>query len=621
VGAGLAENFEAVSIQPPDAFELALPVAPTIGIKPRYRPAVTATGARSNVAGKLQVVEQAPLVGRPAMFRTVTVTERLKQSPAIETKQAAVATKHRVVATFALDAELLAMVDDLPVPGVKNPNRPPDFYTFGEINPNVLGGIAAGQFDPNPPDGDEAAFFSAAVRALDDSTAILRVVEGRLQFYRAAIDRCRDTLDEVSVSAQTGQTRLDFLEKKLAEARHDLAVALALLEEEKKRVDAVNDRREDVLETQVRFLCFQRPRIADLLVDTPVRALDPAPLADPLPACRARHVEPPAELSTFVNLLRECPLRWFHRLPPLLQSLDRLDMLHATLLQAKSRAAVYLGSPLLLPAKIEIGPLAPARATLLALNAQREVVSKRRIETSQVDLSGIAQQSWKGALDVARRVLSIGDLLDIPHGRPQVAQLSAQELEQISMVAACLWASFTDVLPALRLDWVERLSEFDDSADLRRLSSLPRWGEVDALARRDLQGMVDWLFQRIDQSEPEAVATMSDLVRVALLLASHAPVDKIVAAAVAEATTVKQGGSVRLKVDPAHVRIGMHVLLFNGNATAARGVIEDVSAGSAIARVVDAYQESIKLAQDARVQITEPVPTQTFGIYTVRAAT
>jgi hypothetical protein len=249
------------------------------------------------------------------------------------------------------------------------------------------------------------------------------------------------------------------------------------------------------------------------------------------------------------------------------------------------------------------------------------VVSKRRIESSQLDLSGIAQQSWKGALDVAHRMLSIGDLLDIPHGRPQVAQLSAQELEQISMVAACLWASFADVLPALRLDWVERLSEFDDAADLRRLSSLPRWGEVDPLARRDLQGMVDWLFQRIDQSEPEAVATMSDLVRVALLLASHAPVDKIVAAAVAEATTVKQGGSVRLKVDPRRVRIGMHVLLFNGNQTVARGVIEDVSAGGAITRVVDAYQESIKLAQDARVQITEPVPTRTFGVYTVRAAT
>ena len=106
-------------------------------------------------------------------------------------------------------------------------------------------------------------------------------------------------------------------------------------------------------------------------------------------------------------------------------------------------------------------------------------MAQSRAEIARIDLAAVEQQSWKGAAELAKQVLSLGDLLDIPHGRAEVARLGARELDEILRVATALWAGFGEVLPALRLDWVERLSQFDAPFDLRRLSSLPRWEEIE----------------------------------------------------------------------------------------------------------------------------------------------
>ncbi len=236
---------------------------------------------------------------------------------------------------------------------------------------------------------------------------------------------------------------------------------------------------------------------------------------------------------------------------------------------------------------------------------QRRQAAAHRTARARLDLALVERQSWQGAAGLAHQVLSLGDLLDVSHGRAEVARLGARELDNILRVATALWADFATVLPALRLEWVERLSQLDEPSDLRRLTSLPRWEEVEVLDRRALQALVDWLFQRIDSGVPEAVALINDLVRVCLLLASHAPVDRLVAGHVAEDTHLRPGGTVPLVVDLARVRIGMQVVLFAQGQAVARALVEDLGDGRATARVLQAFDGAASVAKDARVEFTD----------------
>ncbi len=58
---------------------------------------------------------------------------------------------------------------------------------------------------------------------------------------------------------------------------------------------------------------------------------------------------------------------------------------------------------------------------------------------------------------------------------------------------------------------------------------------------------------------PDAVALVNDLVRVCILLASHAPVNQVIAGALHEPATIRPGGLLKLAIDPAYVRVGMPV--------------------------------------------------------------
>jgi hypothetical protein len=179
----------------------------------------------------------------------------------------------------------------------------------------------------------------------------------------------------------------------------------------------------------------------------------------------------------------------------------------------------------------------------------------------------------------------------------------------ISRVAACLYGRFGKVAPQVRLAWAEQLSQYDDPVNLRNLASLPRWDAIEYLDRRELQGLADWLFERVDATEPQAVALMSDLVRLCILLASHAPVNDIVAGHVHQAVVVQPGARVELAADVTKVRVGMQVLLYaesaGGPEVVARGVVEDLGDGKAAARVVQAARPTVNLSVNARVQFLE----------------
>jgi hypothetical protein len=182
-------------------------------------------------------------------------------------------------------------------------------------------------------------------------------------------------------------------------------------------------------------------------------------------------------------------------------------------------------------------------------------------------------------------------------------------LEQLSRVATCLNARFAAVKPVLRLDWAERLSQFDEPVNLRALSNLPRWGEIEVQDRRELQSLVDWLFQQFSSMQTEAITFGSDLVRLSLLLACHAPVNQIISGRVLKPTTVQPDGRLQISMDPLQVRIGMPVLVYsNLNTVVARGIVEDLNGGLATAKITQTTQVNLALSETTRVQFLRQSP-------------
>jgi hypothetical protein len=540
------------------------------------------------------ITQQPPIVGEVYDFRTTTVAKRIESPPALEAKSFSVAAKFDVMSGLQ---DLDIAIADVPVAGLGTTG------TFGEITGGKLGEILKGTFDPDPANGDEADFLGSGVKALDDAVVTLRAVEGRVQQYRAAIEKCRKaaaTLRELSVSVDR---RLKEIADNLTEARHDVSVARALLAEEIARVGAVNTRRDEILANHVPFIAYLRPRLVETVLPAPVRVVHPGLTEAPVPACLARDVEIPPELRGMVDLFREVPVRWYVHVRRVLDRFDRLDLLHGAVLNARSRASFKMPGEAAAVTGIEAaGKL--GKGVFKAFTAQQRLLSEMRVRTAQLDLTAFVGLSWQQSRDQAEDVLSLGDLVDGGHGRTDVAQAAAREIEQISRIAGCLYAAFGDVLPRIRLDWAERLSQYDEPITLRNLATLPRWGDVDYLDRREMQGLVDWLYSRLDAGQPGAVGLVSDLVRICILLASHAPVGQIIAGHLPRPTVVAPGRRVELNVDLSKVRVGMHVLMYEQQTVVARGVVQDLAAGKAAAQILETSRPSLTLDTGARVQFT-----------------
>jgi hypothetical protein len=595
-----------------------------------FKPTVSPTAA---LAGDI-IRQQTAIVGRPLDFRTVTVAERIKQPPAPEAKDFTVSSKYEVLRALEELAKIIVL-DDLTLPGFYDyqpvgdslslQTTPVELFdrtgkktivqmkievprTIKFIVDNRLSAqVLSGLHDPDPTDGDEPAFFASAVRASDYTVAYLRTVESRIQAYRNIIADCRKVLSQLIVLAGNVASRLNVIEDHLAEMRHDLAVARALKADEDLRVDNINRRRVEIIREHVGFLAFCRERTTDLHdVSVKVRELDPAEVVSPVPACLAREVSPPPELHAMADLLRDAPVKWFTSVHPLLDKFDRLDYLHRAVVSAKARANTP--SPVVeLATRVSASSGFFGKAIEQAVRAQQVVVSQMRVRVAQLDLSAFTAQSWQVARDQAREVVSFGDLIDGGHGRGDISQQAAREFADITHVAACLYSALSVVLPVIRLNWAERISQFDTAVDLRNLSSLPRWGEIAFLDRREMQTYTDWLFSRVNRKQPEAVSLINDMVRVCILLASHAPVNQITSAHVSQKTEVTKGGQVTLTVEPSSVKIGMEVLMYRAGQIAARGIVEDLTGGRTAARVTQVYgaSKTTSLEENDHVQIAE----------------
>jgi len=541
----------------------------------------------------IDVIEQSPIIGRsPA---SVIVGERLKQPAAIETRDFSLAGRQNVVENLAL----LGIFKDLPVPGAA--------LNFGQVKPGTLPPEPIDE-KALPKNADEVEYFSRAVHALDLTVAALRLGEGRVQAYRGAIALCRTTMAELLALQSQINQRLRVVETELAEARQDVSVAKALQAEERARVGRINERRQRILSEHVTFLAYQRPRSADLLLTPPWRRLDPGYVADPLPPCLNDSQPIPRELRAMTDLLRDAPLSWFATLPQSLDRIDRVDSLVRLFESARQTSNPSISSAAV-AVPITTGSTPISQSIERIYGQRQQLVLQKRQLINQIDINAIAALSWQESRKQAEQILTLGTLLDGNHRRPEVTNQAATLLKQLSQVATCLHARFAAVRPALRLDWAERLSQFDEPVNLRTLTNLPRWGEIDDLGRRELQSLVDWLFQQFSSNQAEAIDFGSDLVRLSLLLACHAPVNQIISGRVLKPTTVQPDGRLQISMDPLQVRIGMSVLVYsNSNTVVARGIVDDLNGGLATAKITQTTQVNLALSETTRVQFLRQSP-------------
>ena len=342
-----------------------------------------------------------------------------------------------------------------------------------------------------------------------------------------------------------------------------------------------------------------------MLLSVPVHTLHPDLSEAPFPVCDVDDEETPEELSAMMDVIREAPLKWFVFSKDLLKRINRLNDLRVLIKSAKLRAKTKTTKHRLLNVQYDgLNRLAQGiNKTLLA--SHRSIALLRR-QTALIDLVRFDRFGWNETRERANEVISLGDIIDGNHGRMGASTRASRELERIERVATCLYIHFTEVLPSIRLDWAERLSQFDAPVNLRNLFSLPRWGEIDYAERNEMQRLVDWLYQRIVAVDSDAADMIGDLIRICILLASYAPVNKIISGLVPEPTTVRVGGKVNIIADLTRVRIGMNIAMVSGSKTVARGRVADIVGGQVTARILSTIASTVAIEKNAKVQIGEP---------------
>lgn len=559
----------------------------------------SSSAALFNVASPKEVGEQNPVIGMVQSFNHVTVGERLEESGANVSYMAGVAVKGELLGDIlATDIN----VDDITVPGVTSDGEP---VAFADIRSDrtILDGVLNGNFDPVESD-DEAGYFNAGVKALENVVGVLRLVEGRVHAYRRAVDRCQETLKTIRGELNQADQRLKTVGDELAEARHDLTVARALKAEEQARIDALNAKRDQLLQTQVPFLLFRRPRTVDARLDAPMHYLNPDLSDQPLPLCDLSEVQTPDAVAAMLDIVRDAPMKWFVAVNLILPHLSRLADLHVTLANAKQRAVSKINVHPFLKLDFQVPDMLFQGMGKAVQQAQQRVQVERK-KTAALDLASFQRFGWQEAVTRAPEVVSLGDLIDANHGRMGASQRAAREMELISQVATCLYVRFSEVPAGMRLAWAERLSQFDAPVNLRNLYSLPRFGELDYIERHNMQRLVDWLYGRVFSKYSEAQSMISDLIRVALLAASHAPVNQIVSGYIPAPIVVRPGSFVNVVADLTRVRVGMAISMVSGGNTLVRGKVADIAGGQVSAEVHTVVGQSVQLESGARVQIGE----------------
>jgi hypothetical protein len=532
-------------------------------------------------------------------FRNITVAQRIEPPASADARQYAIAGRFGSLQT--LDS-LQIKVDDLPVYGVPSTDASGQAgrinTTFGALKSG--GGLDWVLHDPAPPrpvDGkafEEADYFNDTVLVMEAHINTLRALEGRVAQYKSLVDDARGVLAQVQTSLASADARIAVIEHEVTDRRQAVATARALLAEEEVRVERVKARRAAVIAQHVQLLGYVRPRFFTGLTDAPTLALDPALLESPVPACLGGHDDAPPALAQMVALLREAPLAWLRLGPPILAQLDRVELLHSLVVTARTRTQ-QIASTGFASALVTAELAGRFGGSISAIGrAQIDAVWQQRAPAAELDLRNLVGLSWLESREVATRVASLGDLIEAASGRTAAASRAQAELTSIDQVAGCLWARVGAVAPAIRLAWAEALDQYGPDR-LVTLTALPRWSDVPYADRKAIEALAEWLIGQIDRTITAAVAWIHELVRACILLASHSPIDQIIAGSVPVASPAGPGQLVPITIDPARVRVGMRVTFFQASAAVAHAVVEDVVGAQARARVATATSTSLRL--------------------------
>ncbi len=454
----------------------------------------------------------------------------------------------------------------------------------------------------------ETVFFAQSVRSLEELVAALRIGEARLTAYEAVLDLTRAEVDTLRAIHSSTTQRLAQLQDEISELRHDVRVARALEREDVARAIRLNTRRRQVIDEHVPFLVFRRPRTTDATRSVPSVQLQPGRASAAVPECLAAEFEAPEQLRVMIDLVREMPLRWLVVGPELAARINRWPALRQLAEVAWHRA----NNPEPFDYDAFDGPAFTDRvgARLRGLyHAQRDAFVALRLSAGAwLGTQAHMQFAWHRLLQTVQRNATVNDLLLSPHGRQDVMRDMSEVLTDLYRVAACIYVRLRAVPPIVRLGWVELVSEEDDDPiDLDDLSILPAWESVDRVDRRELQTLVDWLFDQFSTEHDGARDFVQDLVRVALLSSAHAPVQQVLDAQIVNPRPVTRGGRIDLRLDHRRVRVGMHVLLYadaSRSRAVGHGIIDDLAQGLASVRVIET--ELDRAVSPARALVSEP---------------
>ncbi|HEX8238992.1 MAG TPA: hypothetical protein VF574_04545 [Allosphingosinicella sp.] len=559
---------------------------------------------------------QIPVAG--LVERTVSVAERLTPPPAVQALSYAIASKAAVIGTLSglvrgdSSRPRGIALGDLPMPGfehrTKQADQPLFVPTLDVLLADRAKAVSAQEYIdaddlPDAKGKHESDYFTAAVEAIDNSVAIMRLVEGRVALFEALTDSIRQLRAGIIERAEEAAAYLRQVDVEVEEARHDLATADRLRAEEKARIEATNARRAAVLASEVGAIAWRRVREAGNRSPAPVLEISSGLEVSPIVACRRDHEEVPDEIHDYVELMRDAPVKWFPAIAAAVERIDRLEAARAAIEMMRIRAS--------LPLYYRPPPPAPPkylRGVHQALSVQRRIVEERRDMVAQINLNALTRLSLAQTHVQIRETASLADLISGRHRQPVLTRMAGEMIEGVAQIGACLHASFAEVPPAIRLGWAEMLSEFDRPAPLRSLAGLPGWPEVPLDLRRALQGFVDWLFHQVDREEPRATDAVNELVRIAMLMAADSPVDRIIPARLIEPIPARVGQRFQLAVDISRIRKGMTTLIRDRNDNiVSRAVIDDVVDGHASAVIVQNLTAITTLSHELRFHLVSGV--------------
>jgi hypothetical protein len=203
---------------------------------------------------------------------------------------------------------------------------------------------------------------------------------------------------------------------------------------------------------------------------------------------------------------------------------------------------------------------------------------------------------------------ALNDLISSDAAYTEVSNAVARLIQQVSSVATCLYTRVSAALPVDRLAWAEYLSGSGASVALQSLAILPSWNALDYTDRQQMQMLVDWLFQQIDNSNTQAMAFMSDVVRTAILLASDVPLDNIIPSNISQRVLPALGGLVTINLSSDRIASGMFVQLYSGGNLTARAVVTDLDATTVSATVTDVYSPNTYLNASDVAHVTAQTP-------------